>query len=72
MLHVLQGKGIHYDAAGNEYQGMWVRGVREGDGQQAYCNDESGLNDVYEGAWVQDNRCAHLLQFASLFYHKWC
>lgn len=54
----LQGQGIHYDTVGNEYQGSWVRGVREGQGLQIYVDHtaESSAGDVYEGSWVQDNR----------------
>lgn len=57
-LGAVQGQGIHYDAAGNEYQGMWVKGVREGEGLQIYMKSEpdESTTDVYEGSWVQDNR----------------
>ena len=65
----MQGRGIHYDANGNEYQGMWEKGVREGTGQQTYLNSDAGNSsgDVFEGCWIQDNRLERWLRVAS--YH---
>ena len=55
----MQGRGLHYDDAGNVYEGQWQEGMRHGEGQQLYGGrlpDHFGA-DVYDGQWENDNRC---------------
>ena len=58
----MQGRGIYYDDSGSAYEGLWVKGLRQGHGQQAYIPEGSDgfSNDVYDGDWDQDNRSESL------------
>jgi len=57
-LHVEQGVGLSYDAAGDSYDGEWQNGLRHGKGRATYGGREvDGFGgDEYEGEWQRGLR----------------